>query len=62
MANPASFLCSQEVDEGKAMIDAALEAGVKLFIFSALPSPKKASGGKYTQVHHCKSRSFLPLY
>jgi hypothetical protein len=37
------------------MIDAAIAAGVDLFIFSSLPSPSKWSGGKYTQVHHCES-------
>jgi hypothetical protein len=45
----------QEIAEGKAMIDAAIAAGVDLFIFSSLPSPSKWSGGKYTQVHHCES-------
>lgn len=40
------------------MIDAAIAAGVDLFIFSSLPSPSKWSGGKYTQVHHCKSDLF----
>jgi NmrA-like family len=36
------------------MIDAAIEAGVKLFIFSGLPSVKKQSGGKYSHVDYCK--------
>jgi hypothetical protein len=35
------------------MIDAGIEAGVKLFIFSALPSFKKYSNGKYVNVYHC---------
>ncbi|KAH6917988.1 NAD(P)-binding protein [Coprinopsis sp. MPI-PUGE-AT-0042] len=39
----------REEGEGKVMIDAAIEAHVKLFIFSALPSPKKYSNGKYSQ-------------
>lgn len=48
----------QEIAEGKAMINAAIAAGVDLFIFSSLPSPTKWSGGKYTQVHHCESDLF----
>lgn len=39
------------------MIDAAVEAGVELFIFSSLPPIAKLSGGKYTRVHHCESTS-----
>ncbi|KAH6917987.1 hypothetical protein BKA70DRAFT_1416013 [Coprinopsis sp. MPI-PUGE-AT-0042] len=40
----------REEDEGKAMINVAIEAGVKLFIFSALPSVRKQSKGKYSHV------------
>ncbi|KAJ6464676.1 hypothetical protein C8R47DRAFT_991934 [Mycena vitilis] len=39
-----------EITQGKNMIDAAKEAGVKFFVFSSLPGIKKLSGGKYTKV------------
>lgn len=44
----------QEINEGKAMIDAGVAAGVKLFIFSSLPSYIDISHGKVSRVHHCK--------
>ncbi|KAH6917986.1 NAD(P)-binding protein, partial [Coprinopsis sp. MPI-PUGE-AT-0042] len=52
----------REEDEGKAMIDAAIEAGVKLFIFSALPSPKNYSNGKYNHVYHFESKHHVDEY
>jgi hypothetical protein len=45
----------QEIDEGKAMVDAAVEAGVPLFIYSSLPAFDKFTHGKVKNVHHCKS-------
>jgi hypothetical protein len=58
LADGSTLPVPQEIAEGKAMIDAAIAAGVDLFIFSSLPSPSKWSGGKYTQVHHCESDLF----
>jgi hypothetical protein len=49
-------LVHQEIDEGKAMVDAAVEAGVPLFIYSSLPGFDKFSHGELKNVHHCKSR------
>jgi len=37
-----------EVTQGKNMVDAAKEVGVKFFIFSSIPGIKKVSGGKYS--------------
>lgn len=37
------------------MVDAAVASGVKLFIFSSLPSFIKATNGEIKNVHHCKS-------
>lgn len=42
------------MNEGKAMIDAAIAAGVKLFIFSSLPSFINKSNGEIKNVIHCK--------
>ncbi|KAJ7770031.1 hypothetical protein B0H16DRAFT_1881825 [Mycena metata] len=44
-----------EITQGRNMIDAAKEVGVKFFIWTSLPSIKKVSGGKYqtcTQYDH----------
>lgn len=40
-----------EVPQGKAMADAAKRAGVKLFIWSTLPSIKRLSGGRLPVKH-----------
>ncbi|KAF7294127.1 NmrA domain-containing protein [Mycena chlorophos] len=37
-----------EVAQGKNLVDAAKEAGVKFFLWSGLPNMTKLSGGKYT--------------
>ncbi|KAH6917989.1 NAD(P)-binding protein [Coprinopsis sp. MPI-PUGE-AT-0042] len=52
----------REIDEGKAMIDAGIEAGVKLFIFSPLPSVKKNSNGKYSNVYHFEGKAVINDY
>lgn len=39
------------------MIDAALAAGVKLFIFSSLPSFINKTNGEIKNIHHCKLSS-----
>jgi hypothetical protein len=38
------------------MVDAAIAAGVKLFIYSSLPNFIKKTNGEIKNVHHCKSR------
>ncbi|KAJ7785256.1 hypothetical protein DFH07DRAFT_948329 [Mycena maculata] len=38
-----------ELTQGKNMVDALKEAGVKFFVFSSLPDMTKLSGGKYTK-------------
>jgi len=44
------------------MVDAAKEAGVKFFIWSSLPSVKKLSGGKYTNVLHYEQKAAVEEY
>jgi hypothetical protein len=51
---------AREVAEGKAMVDAAIEAKVGLFIFAGLPGTSRASGGKHTKVYACKSGPDTP--
>ncbi|KAJ6585546.1 NmrA-like domain-containing protein, partial [Mycena capillaripes] len=38
-----------EITQGKNVINAAREVGVKFFVLSSLPSLKKLSGGKYSK-------------
>ncbi|KAJ7456729.1 hypothetical protein B0H11DRAFT_2176072 [Mycena galericulata] len=45
---PATPGGPNEVTQGKNIVDAAKEVGVKLFVFSSAPSMTKLSGGKYT--------------
>ncbi|KAJ7513285.1 hypothetical protein B0H11DRAFT_2213797 [Mycena galericulata] len=51
-----------EIQQGKDLIDAAKEAGVKFFVFSSLPSMAKISGGKYTQAHHFDNKAAIDEY
>ncbi|KAI3392756.1 hypothetical protein diail_5235 [Diaporthe ilicicola] len=37
----------EELEQGKAIADQAVSAGVQFLIYSSVPSPKKISGGKY---------------
>ncbi|KAJ7133471.1 hypothetical protein C8R44DRAFT_611698 [Mycena epipterygia] len=51
-----------ELTQGKNMVDAAKEAGVKFFIFSSLPSIAKLSGGKYKNVLHYDQKAVVEEY
>ncbi|KAJ7772970.1 hypothetical protein DFH07DRAFT_952941 [Mycena maculata] len=51
-----------ELTQGKNMVDAAKEAGIKFFIFSSLPSLKKLSGGKYPNVSLCEDKDAIEEY
>ncbi|KAJ7209353.1 hypothetical protein B0H12DRAFT_424186 [Mycena haematopus] len=51
-----------EVEQGKNMVDAAKEAGVKFFIWTSLPSMSKVSGGKYTKVVNYDDKETVRQY
>ncbi|KAF7348150.1 NmrA domain-containing protein [Mycena sanguinolenta] len=51
-----------ELTWGKNMVDAAKEAGVNFFIWSSLPSVKKLSDGKYTNVIHYDQKAAVEEY
>ncbi|KAJ6479668.1 hypothetical protein C8R45DRAFT_1005759 [Mycena sanguinolenta] len=51
-----------EVDQGKNMVDAAKEAGVKFFIWTSLPSLSKLSGGKYKNASHNEDKQVVQEY
>ncbi|EGN94230.1 hypothetical protein SERLA73DRAFT_144746, partial [Serpula lacrymans var. lacrymans S7.3] len=48
-----------EVEVGKALVDAAVEAGVRFFVWSSLPNCTKRSGGKYTNIFQFDSSCFI---
>ncbi|KAJ7082957.1 hypothetical protein C8R44DRAFT_688380 [Mycena epipterygia] len=51
-----------ELVQGKNMVDAAKEVGVKFFIFTSLPSIVKLSGGKYKNVLHYDQKAEVEEY
>ncbi|KAJ7745584.1 hypothetical protein DFH07DRAFT_776695 [Mycena maculata] len=51
-----------EIEQGKNLIDAAKEAGVKFFVFSSLPSMSRISAGKYTQARHFDNKEAIDAY
>ncbi|KAI0376649.1 hypothetical protein F5Y04DRAFT_292477 [Hypomontagnella monticulosa] len=51
-----------EVSQGKAIADAAVEAGVKQIIWSSLPSVTKISGGKVTSMKHFDGKAEVETY
>ncbi|KAJ7621872.1 hypothetical protein DFH06DRAFT_767307 [Mycena polygramma] len=51
-----------EVDQGKNMVDAAKEVGVKFFVFSSLPSVNKITNGKYKNLLHYEQKAVVEEY
>ncbi|KAJ6487253.1 hypothetical protein C8R47DRAFT_519140 [Mycena vitilis] len=51
-----------EVDQGKNMVDAAKEAGVKFFVFSSLPSANKLTNGKYKDLLIYEQKAVVEEY
>jgi uncharacterized protein YbjT (DUF2867 family) len=52
----------REIAQGKALVDAAVAAGVEYFIFSTLPHVGKISGGKYQQVDSFDAKAEVEEY
>ncbi|KAL8637485.1 MAG: hypothetical protein Q9228_005251 [Teloschistes exilis] len=51
-----------EINQGKAMADAAVAVGAKLIIWSSLPDVTAMSGGKFTSVKHFDSKAKVESY
>jgi len=51
-----------EIVQGRNIVDAAKEVGVKFFIWSSLPSVSKMSGGKYKNVVHYDEKEIVREY
>ncbi|KAH7886928.1 hypothetical protein F5I97DRAFT_1936520 [Phlebopus sp. FC_14] len=47
---------------GKNMVDAAVQTGVQLFIWSSVPHSTRASNGKYPNVHHLDNKANIEDY
>ncbi|KAJ7133126.1 NAD(P)-binding protein [Mycena epipterygia] len=54
--------CVGEITQGKNLVDAAKEVGVKLFIWSSLPNATKTSNGLYTHIHHVDNKAIIEDY
>ncbi|KAJ7105057.1 hypothetical protein C8R43DRAFT_1047016 [Mycena crocata] len=51
-----------ELIQGKNLVDAAKEVGVKFFVFSSLPSVSKISNGKYKNILHYEQKAVVEEY
>ncbi|KAJ7605955.1 hypothetical protein DFH06DRAFT_1384592 [Mycena polygramma] len=51
-----------EIVQGKNLVDAAKEAGVKFFIWSSLPNVTNLSNGLYKQVYHYDNKTAVDEY
>ncbi|KAF8177787.1 NAD(P)-binding protein [Mycena galopus ATCC 62051] len=59
---PADPKGKGEITQGKNLIDAAKEEGVKFFIWSSLPNIAEESGGLYKHVYHCDNKAVILEY
>lgn len=51
-----------EIDQGKNLVDASKEVGIKFFVWSSLPNASKSSEGKYANVVHFDNKAFVEEY
>ncbi|KAJ6537946.1 NAD(P)-binding protein [Mycena capillaripes] len=51
-----------EIIQGKNLVDAAKEVGVKLFIWSSVPNATKESNGLYKHVYHADNKAVIEDY
>ncbi|KAJ7176063.1 hypothetical protein C8R43DRAFT_974899 [Mycena crocata] len=51
-----------EITQGKNLVDAAKEVGVKFFIWSSLPNATKESKGVYSHVYHVDNKAIIEDY
>ncbi|KAJ6626353.1 hypothetical protein B0H10DRAFT_2429932 [Mycena sp. CBHHK59/15] len=59
---PADHTGKGEIEQGKNLVDAAKEVGVKFFIWSSLPNATKESNGKYSHVCHFDNKAVIEEY
>ncbi|KAJ7779776.1 NAD(P)-binding protein [Mycena metata] len=51
-----------EITQGKNLVDAAKEVGVKFFIYSSLPNATEASKGAYKHLYHVDNKAIIEDY
>ncbi|KAJ6621015.1 hypothetical protein B0H10DRAFT_1945653 [Mycena sp. CBHHK59/15] len=59
---PADHKGKGEIEQGKNLVDAAKEVGVKFFIWSSLPNATKESNGKYSAAYHVDNKAIIEDY
>ncbi|KAF7360735.1 NmrA domain-containing protein [Mycena venus] len=59
---PADETGKGEITQGKNLVDAAKEVGVKFFIWSSLPNVAKESNGLYKHVYHYDNKAAIDEY
>ncbi|KAJ6466115.1 NAD(P)-binding protein [Mycena vitilis] len=59
---PADPQGKGEITQGKNLVDAAKEVGVKFFIWSSLPNATKESNGLYKHVYHVDNKAIIEDY
>ncbi|KAJ7138890.1 NAD(P)-binding protein [Mycena filopes] len=59
---PADPQGKGEITQGKNLVDAAKEAGVKFFIYSSLPNIGALSNGVYKHVYHSDNKAVIQDY
>jgi len=52
----------RDINDGKALVDAAKHVNAKLLVWSGLSSVTDCSGGKYTKVEHFDSKAIVTAY
>ncbi|KAJ6612425.1 hypothetical protein B0H10DRAFT_2436983 [Mycena sp. CBHHK59/15] len=59
---PADHMGKGEIEQGKNLVDAAKEVGVKFFIWSSLLNATKESNGKYSHIYHVDNKAVIEEY
>ncbi|KAK7058139.1 NmrA domain-containing protein [Favolaschia claudopus] len=59
---PADPQGKGELTQGRNLVDAAKEEGVKLFIYSSLPNATKSSNGRYKNIYHTDNKAIIEDY
>ncbi|KAJ7496337.1 NAD(P)-binding protein [Mycena galericulata] len=59
---PADPTGKGEIVQGKNLVDAVKEVGIKFYIWSSLPNATKESNGLYTHVHHLDNKAQIAEY
>jgi len=51
-----------EIEQGKNLVDASKEVGIKFFVWSSLPGCTKISKGKYSHIAHFDNKAIIEEY